>query len=275
MGLGAAGASAPRRIVSLAPAATEILYGVGAFGRVVADTEYCTYPPEAKALPKVGGWATPSVEKIVGFRPDLTVLSDAQAPFLERPLLQLGIALVIARSQTIADTFSAIEAVGKATGNIQRAADLAAHVKASLDAVKRRAAALPRALVLCIVDRTPGTLRDLYAAMGGSFLAELIAIAGGKAAGGASPRGYGPISEETVLRENPDVILDLVSAPNAGPHPEAAWKELPELNAVRRGAVHIVREDFVPRNSQRIAQTAVIFARLLHPEVPEREWEPR
>ena len=68
-----------------------MLYGIGAFDRVVAVTDYCLYPPEAKALPKVGGWATPSVEKVASFHPDLVVLSDAQAPFLEVPLTQLGI----------------------------------------------------------------------------------------------------------------------------------------------------------------------------------------
>src|SRR5215469_10729415 len=111
----------PQRIVSVSPAVTEMLYGIGAFDRVVAVTDYCMYPPEAKALPKVGGWATPSVEKVAGFSPDLVVLSDAQAPFLEMPLAQLGIPTAIARSQTLDDAFTAIATLGKATGNIRQA----------------------------------------------------------------------------------------------------------------------------------------------------------
>jgi iron complex transport system substrate-binding protein len=270
-------AAAPQRIVSVSPTVTEILYGIGAFNRVVAVTDYCLYPPEAKSLPKVGGWATPSVERIVSFRPDLVVLSDAQSPFLAMPLAQLGIHTAVARSQTIQDAFTAIATLGQATGNERQAAHLEDEINAALDTVRRRAASLRHFSALCIVDRTPGTLRDLYATTEGSFLAELINIAGGNVAGGSSRLGYGKISKEAVLTINPDVILDIMPASqtSAGAHPEAAWQDLPEISAVRHGRVYVVREEFVPHDSQMIAKTAVLFARLLHPEVPPREWEPR
>jgi len=275
--LAVAASAPPQRIVSVSPAVTEMLYGIGAFDRVVAVTDYCMYPPEAKALPKVGGWATPSVEKVAGFGPDLVVLSDAQALFLEMPLARLGIPTAIARSQTLDDAFTAIATLGKATGNIRQAERLAAQTKASLDTVRKRAARLPRPSVLCVVDRTPGTLRDLYGVTEGSFLAELIAVAGGKTAGAATRLGYAKISQEALFTMNPDVILDIMPASqnNGGPHPEAAWRELPEIQAVRRGRVYVVREEFVPHDSQMVARTAVLFARLLHPEVPPREWEAR
>jgi iron complex transport system substrate-binding protein len=129
--------------------------------------------------------------------------------------------------------------------------------------------------VLCIIDRTPGTLRDLYAAIEGSFLAELIVIAGGSVVGGAVRGGYGRISKEAVLTANPDIVLDLIPIQQPGASPELAWRDLPELKAVRRGGVHIVREEYAAHDSQLIAKTAVVFAQLLHPEVPKREWEPR
>jgi len=268
-------ASPPRRIVSVSPVITEILYGIGAFDRVVAVTDYCLYPPQAKSLPKVGGWATPSVERIAGFHPDLVAFSDAQAPFLEMPLAQLGIHTAIARSQTVQDAYDAIATLGRATGNAAQAARLIAQIKSSLDTVRRRAADLPHPSVISIVDRTPGTLRDLYAVTDGSYLAELISIAGGRPAGGSSRLGYGKISKEALVTINPEVILDIEpgSQTNAGAHPEAAWQELPEINAVRRGRVYIVRDEFVPHDSQMIAKTAVLFGRLLHPEVPQWEWE--
>jgi len=273
----AAFAAPPQRIVSVSPTVTEMLYGIGAFDRVVAVTDYCLYPPQARLLPKVGGWATPSVERVAGFRPDLVVLSDAQAPFLAMPLEQLGIRTAVARSQTVEDAFVAIASLGKATGNERQAERLAAQTRAALDAVKKRAASLERPRVLCIVDRTPGTLRELYAVTEGSFLAELIGIAGGKASGGATRLGYGKIGQEAVLTMNPDIVLDIMPASqtNAGPRPEAAWSELPEINAVRNGRVYAIREEFVPHDSQMIARTAALFARLLHPEVPAKEWEAR
>jgi iron complex transport system substrate-binding protein len=270
-------AQGPRRIVSVSPVVTEILYGIGAFDHVVAVTDYCLYPPQAKLLPKVGGWATPSVEKIAGFRPDLVAFSEAQAPFLEMPLAQLGIPTAVARSQTVQDAFTAFETLGKATGHEREAAQLAAEVHKALDTVHKRAAGLTHPSVLTIVDRTPGTLRDLYAITEGSFLAELIEIAGGRVVGGSSRLGYGKISQEAVVTANPDVVLDVMplSQSTAGSHPETAWQELPEINAVRDRRVHMVREEFVPHDSQMIVKTAVLFARLLNPEVPPREWEQR
>ncbi len=268
-------AAAPQRIVSVSPAVTEILYGVGAFDKVVAVTEYCVYPPEATALPKVGGWATPSIERVVSFHPDLVAFSEAQAPFLENQLKQLGIATVVAPSQTVQDAFTAITALGRATGHEKQAAALAAQTRAALDAVRQRTAGLSRPKVLIVIDRTPGTLREMYAALPGSFLAQLAEIAGATVVPPATGAGYGKVSAETVLKANPDIILDVMASPQNGsdPHPEAAWRELPELQAVRRGAVHVMRDFFVPHDSQLIARTAVVFARRIHPEVPEREWE--
>ena len=177
-------AAAPQRIVSVSPTVTEILYGIGAFDRVVAVTEYCLYPPEAQKLPKVGGWSTPGVEKVASFHPDLVVFSDAQAPFLQNPLQQLGIRTALAPSGTVADAFTAIAELGKATGHDRQAGELAAKTRAALDAVRKRAAGLPHPSVLLIVDRTPGTLREMYAARQGSFLAELVEIAGGRIVAG-------------------------------------------------------------------------------------------
>ena len=270
----AGAAPAPRRIVSVSPAITELLYGIGAFGRVVAVTDFCLYPPEARSLPKVGGWSTPSVERVVSFRPDLVAISDAQAPFLKEQLAKLGIHTEIVEGQTVDDAFHAMTALGKATGNERQAADLAARTRAQLETVRRRAAMLPHPSVLVIVDRTPGTLRDLYAVTPGSFLAELIEIAGGRLIVGSTRAGYGRISKETVLAENPDIILDVMPASQSstGPHPESAWSELPEINAVRQGQVHVVREEFVPHDSQMIGRTAALFARLLHPEVTSGDW---
>jgi iron complex transport system substrate-binding protein len=272
----AAYAAAPQRIVSVSPVVTEILYGVGAFDKVVAVTEYCVYPPQAKALPKVGGWATPSIERVVSFRPDLVAFSEAQAPFLENQLKQLGIATVMIPSQTVRDAFTAIAALGRATGHERQASELAAQTRSALDAVRNRAARLPHPTVLIVIDRTPGTLREIYAALPGGFLAELAEIAGARVVPGEVSNGaYGKVSAEAVLAANPDIILDVMASPeNANdPHPEAAWRELPELNAVRNGRVHIVRDSFVPHDSQMIAKTAVAFARLIHPEVPAGEWE--
>ncbi len=270
----AACAAPPQRIISIAPSATEILYGLGVFDRVVAVSDYCTYPPEVNRLPRVGGWTTPSLEKLLSLHPDLVVLSSAQQAFIQDSLQKLGVATQVAPSLTVADVFTAIDALGRATGREGAARQLAASTRAALDRVRTRAQGLPKPGVLCIVDRTPGTLRDLYAATGGGYLAELIEIAGGRVLAPRSREGYVRLDQETMLASNPDIVIDMVQGARGklAEDPQAVWREFPELKAVRAHRVYPVRDEAVLHASQRIAGTAVKLARLIHPEVPAGDW---
>src|SRR5436309_9908354 len=92
----------PRRIISVSPNVTEILYGIGAFDRVVAVSDYCTYPPAVESLPRVGGWENSNLEKIAALRPELVILTDAQAPFLEDKLRDLGIRSMAVPTRSLA-----------------------------------------------------------------------------------------------------------------------------------------------------------------------------
>ena len=260
--------SLPRRIISLSPNVTEILYGVGAFDRVVAVSDYCTYPPAVKNLPRIGGWQNSSVERIAAFRPDLVILVDAQAPFLEDKLQKLGLRTLVTPSRSLNDVFATMEEIGRATGHEAQAADLVRSTRAALDEVRNTTRKLPRRSVLFVVDRTPGTLRDLYVATEGGFLEELVAIGGGKSIAAPAKSGYGRISKEAVLTLNPEIIIDMVhgSKGKFGERPEMVWQDLPELQAVRERRIYPVREEFLPHASQFVADTAKLLARLIHPE---------
>lgn len=258
----------PRRIISVSPNVTEMLYGVGAFGRVIAVSDFCTFPPEVKELPRVGGWQNPSIERIAALRPDLVILTDAQAPFIVDKLQQLALRSLIVQTLSLQDIFTAIEEIGRATGSERQAAELVRHTRATLDAVRGRSRNLPRRSVLFVVDRTPGTLRDLYIATEGSFLAELIEIAGGKAIAAPAKGGYGKIGKEAVLTLNPEVIIDMVQGASGrlAENPQQVWNDLPELKAVREGRVYPVRDEFTPHASQFVAQTVERLASMIHPE---------
>jgi iron complex transport system substrate-binding protein len=261
-------AAVPHRIVSLSPTLTEILYGIGAFPEVVGVSDYATYPPEAARLPSVGGWATPDLEKLLSLRPDLVVLDDAQAPLFQDKARALGFSLLVVPSHNIAQVYTAMESLGRATGHEAAAARLAAETREGLARVAKRTAALPRCSVVLIVDRTPGTLRDLYTVTKGGYLAELVDIAGGRIAAAPASIGYSRLSKEDLLSINPDVILDFNHGPTSGlsANPLDAWHEMPELKAVRAHRVYSVTEEYVPHASQRMVLTAELFARLLHLE---------
>ena len=264
----AAAATYPQRIISTSPSVTEILYGVGAFDRVVAVSEYCTYPPAVKTLPRVGKWADSNLEEIVTLRPDLVILSAAQAPFLEDHLRDLRIHFLHVPDRTLDDVFAAIELIGNATGHAAQARELSARVHTRLDIVRARTRNLPRRRVLLIVDRTPGTLHDLYAVTKGGFLADLIEIAGGDCVAAPAKIGYGKISEEAVVDLKPQIIIDFVHGTSSrlGENARAVWGDLPEVEAVRNGQVYPVNNEFLPHPSQFVADTAELFAGIIHPE---------
>ena len=266
--LGAAGAERPQRIISLSPDLTEIVYGVGAFDRIVGVSDYDTWPPETAKLPHLGQLHNPSFEKIVALRPDLVIVNKAQAPFFEGTLKELGLTVLKTSNSSVQEIYEAMMAIGRATGNEREAAKLVASTREGLERVAGRTARLPRTPTVLIVDRLPGTLRDLYTATDGSFLAELGGIAGGHIAVPPVEHGYKKLVKEDLLALNPEIILDFIQGPKSrfAGDPLDAWREMPELKAVRARRVYGVNEDFVPHASQRIVQTAELFAKLIHPE---------
>lgn len=265
----ATAAQFPQRIVSLSPDLTEILYGIGAFNRVVAVSDYDTYPPETQKLPHIGQLNNPSYETLTALRPDLVLINKAQAPFVDNTLKDLGLRTLTISNQSVAEVYQAMLAIGRATGNESQAAKLVAITRAGLQRVAGQTAGLQRRPVVLVIDRTPGTLRELYTATDGSYLAELVSIAGGRIAIAPDARGYRQLSKEALLRVDPEIILDFQQGPKSrfSSDPLEAWQEMPELKAVRMHKVCSVNEDFVPHASQRMVLTAQLFEKLIHPEI--------
>jgi iron complex transport system substrate-binding protein len=266
----ASAAEQPQRIVSLSPDLTEILYGVGAFNRVVGVSNYDTYPPEVANLPHLGELHSPSLEKLTALRPDLVIVNNAQAPFLEDTLKALGLRILKTSNGSLKEVYASMIAIGHAAGNDSEALKLVEATRQGLERVAHKTSGLSKSRVVLIVDRTPGTLRELYTATDGSFLAELVGIAGGRLVASPVAKGYKKLNKEELLALDPEIILDFIQGPKSrfAGDPMEAWREMPELKAVRARRVYGVNEDFVPHASQRTVQTAELFARLIHPEVP-------
>ncbi len=144
----------------------------------------------------------------------------------------------------------------------------------SVETVRLATERLPKRRVLCVVDRVPGTLRDLYTAGGDSFIAQLIRVAGGEPVSPPTREGWGKMQKEAVVALDPDVVLDLMMHKEGDAFDEdtlAVWKELPTLRAVREGRVYPVRDETVLHPSQFVGDSARKFAELIHPEAFERE----
>ena len=258
----------PSRIISLSPNVTEILEGMGAFNQVIAVSDFCSYPPGVENLPRVGGWQNSSLEEVTSLRPELVIMSEAQAPFVNRQLQALGIETLVVPSQSLSDIFTAMRWIGKAVGRESRSKRLRTEVQTQLRSIARRTQGLPKHPVLCVVDRVPGTLRDLYTATEGSYLTQLIEIAGGRSIAPPAGSNYVKIGKEAVVKLNPEVIIDMVQGAKGrfGEDPIRIWSVLKEISAVRHGRVHAVRDMFVLHPSQFVVKTAELFAKLIHPE---------
>jgi len=258
----------PQRIVSLSPSVTEILFGIRAWPQVIAVSQFCTYPDDVKNKPRVNGWDKTNLEQVMALKPDFVIGVDAQEPFLRDKLTGLGVRSLFVKSQTLADIMESMKEIGRGTGHEQEAADLSVKTQAEIGAVRKAIGDRPHPRVLCIVDRVPGTIRDLYTATKGSYLDELINIAGGDSIAPQGDHGYGKINKEAVLTLNPEVIIDMVqgSKGNFGEDPIAVWNELKEVRAVRDKRIYSMSDPSVIHPSQFVGHTAQVFAKALHPE---------
>ena len=266
-------AQRPQRIISIAPPITEILYALGVFERVIAVSDYCTYPPAVKNLPRVGGWQNASLEKIVSLRPDLILVTEPQQSLAAESFLRLGLPNVAVPARSLADVFAAIQKIGRSVGAEAEAAVLATDTRSALEAIRSKTRTAAQRSVIFVVDRTPGTLRDMVVATPGSFLAELIEIAGGRIVNAPTPDGYVYLNKEALLSLNPELILDIVHTVDSrlGEDQLAVWSTMPELRAVRERGIRPVRSEFILHTSQVVSESAKLLAEIIHPELFPRE----
>jgi iron complex transport system substrate-binding protein len=258
----------PRRIVSLAPTLTEDLFAIGAGALLVGDTEFCDYPEAARALPKIGGITarTIHVEGLLALRPDLVVSTgEGQEPVIDT-LRRLGVAVEVMKSATIEDTFHAILRMGELTGHRAEASQRVAELRRRIARVREKVGALSlqkRPRVFYQVWDTP-----LMTAGRGSFIGELIELAGGVNIFAGISGDYSQVSAEAVLQRNPEVILapDHHGAPITAAQLVArpGWEQ---IAAVRSHRFHVIDGDMVSRAGPRLVDALDVFARLLHPEL--------
>ncbi len=260
----------PRRLVSLAPSVTELLFDLGLGDRVVGVTDWCHRPQAALAVAKVGGHLDPNLEAVVALRPDLVVLEVANAEAADG-LRRLALPFLVVEHRDVAGILASVTLAGEACGVPVRAAALRDSLEARVAAVHDARSGSPRPLALVVVgrDATGGLLRDVYAAGGGTFLGELLELAGGRNAIESEALSYPLLSQEGLVRLAPEVVVDL--APECADDPQrqaelrAAWDLLRDVPAVRDGRVRIVLDDAALIPGPRFVETLDLLAEALDP----------
>jgi iron complex transport system substrate-binding protein len=258
----AAPAQQPARIVSTSPSITETLFALNLGDRVVGVTTYCRYPAAVLPLPKIGTYSKPDPEKIARLRPDLVIIHHSAAVLAGR-LEALGIRYSEVRVGSLAEVYTMIGDIALAAGVPDRAKKLNGEIRSKLQAESTSAA---RPKVLMLVGRNPGLLTDLIAVSPGTYLGELLEIAGGRNVLSDSTVAYPHISLETVVRLNPDVILDSSVMGEAGADHGAQeerlrqpWLVHRELAAVQTGRVFGLTSESLVTPGPRVVDAVAIL----------------
>ena len=257
------------RVVSLAPANTEVLFSVGAGGQVVGRDSFSDYPPEAKDVPDIGGQVgSLNVELVVSRKPDLVLASPLTAPEQIADLVKAGLTVyVLPNPRTFDDLYANLETAGKLTGHEAQAATLVDSLKKRVQAVTARAAnASTRPLVYYELDATDPSAP--YTSGPDTFVDLLIRTAGGQNFGGSLKGDWVQVSVEELLARQPDFVL-LGDNTYGGVTPEqvkarAGWQA---LKAVQDGKVYLFDDNTVSRPGPRLVDGLEAMAKLLHPEL--------
>ena len=263
-------AAEPRRIVSLVPALTEMLFALGAGPRVVAVSSYDEFPPEVKSLPRVGALLDPDMERILALRPDLVVIYGSQTD-LQSQFARAGIRVFNYRHAGLSGVFNTLKELGAAVGRSGDADRLAREIRERLDAIQARVRGRPRPRTLLVFERDPASLRGVYVSGGVGFLHDMLEIAGGVNVFADMARESVQPSVETMLARAPDVILEvrvkgLLALADVA-EAKRVWGALASVPAVQHGRIQILHGDHLVVPGPRVVQGTEAFAKALHPDV--------
>jgi iron complex transport system substrate-binding protein len=251
---------APQRLVSLTPSVTENLYALGLGDRVVGVSSFSDYPPEAASKPVVGDAFQLNYEEILLLEPDL-IIGDAQlVKNYMAKLEELGLPVLAINPSNLREVMDALMLLGKATGAVDAAAQVIGEMEDKIQWVETIVRDLPheaRPLVFVEVWDEP-----LMTCGPGSFMQELIELAGGQNLAADAGDAWVEYSSELVVERDPEVIL--LTRPYVDElMARSAWQG---ISAVRNGRVVEVNSDPFVRTTPRLADALVELATILHPE---------
>jgi iron complex transport system substrate-binding protein len=258
----------PRRIVSLAPSVTEILFAVGAGPQVVGDTKFCNYPSEAKALPKIGGYTakTISVEAVVDLTPDLVIAGTASQKPVVEALEKLNIPVLVLAPDSFEAVYRGIMQIGAVTNHPQEAEAVVAQMRQRVDAVMVKVASVP-------ADRRLSVFWEVFdepltTAGPNTFVGQMIRLAGATNIFGDAREDYPQVSAELVVERNPDVILGPTSqSAKLTPDLVAQRPGWANMTALRNGRIYLLDSDMSTRAGPRLIDALEALAKALYPEL--------
>lgn len=266
---GAARAAGPRRIVSLVPATTEMLFDMGQGSRVAGVGSYDRFPPDVEKLPRLGGLLDPSVEQLIALKPDLAIVYETQSA-LRQQLDRARIPMFLYRHEGLADIGVTMRELGQRIGAADSAEAAVRRLESQLASIRSRVAGRTRPRTLLVFGRQPGSLRGINASGGYGFLHDLVELAGGSDALGDLKQAAVSMSTEMVLARAPDAIIEVHYGASLQAlqidRERRVWDALPSVPAVKNGRIYLLSGDEFVVPGPRVVAAARRFAEALHPE---------
>lgn len=238
------------RIVTLAPALTELAFAAGAGGRLVGVGAWSDYPDAAKALPQVGDSSRLDAERILLLKPDLLLAWLSGNPAAEIARLEgLGLAVYAVEPARLADVPRVLRAIGALAGTAAEAERAAARFEAEITALGARYGGRPRVSVFYEIWDEP-----LLTVNGGHIISDVIRLCGGRNVFADAPLLTPAVSWESLLAADPDVIIASLSTDNASA--ARKMRKVPSLRAAAQGRVYMIPADYIQRATPRILEGA-------------------
>jgi cobalamin transport system substrate-binding protein len=258
------------RIISLVPAATEMLYAIGAGPHVVGVSSYDAFPAEVTKLPKVGALLDPNVELILSLKPQMVVVYGTQTD-LKQQLARAGIGVFDYRHTGLADVTTTIRSLGERVGASGKADEVAREIERGLDGIRQKVAGRPRPRTLLVFGRERLALRGLYASGGIGFLNDMLDAAGGANVFADVKVQAVQASTEQILARRPEVILEARALNSAWPSGDRqaeldVWNAVASVPAVRSHRVLFLFDDRIVIPGPRVVEGTAAIAKVLHPD---------
>lgn len=252
----------PETFVSLAPNNTEILFALGLGDNVVGVTSFCDYPEEALDKEKIGDFNGINLEKIIELNPDLVLNYGPGDPEENKRLKEAGIPMLAFLPESIDAVINTINTIGQATDTMEQSKDLTNNMmekeKEILDIVKNG----ENKKVFYEIWHDP-----LMAAGPGSFMDELISMAGGTNIAEDAEGDYVQYDLEQLVERNPEVYLTSADMPDKTPEAMMARPGFENIEAMKTGNVYVLDANITSRSGPRIVQALELVAKAIHPEL--------
>jgi iron complex transport system substrate-binding protein len=254
----------PQRIVSLAPSNTEILFALGLDDKLSGVTDYCDYPEKAKLKPRVAGYLTPDIEKLVTIAPDLVLAELIHEKTVLPSLEKLGLTLIVLSASSVDEIINNITLVGQVTGSNVAAAQLTLKLSGRVKTITSKTALLPpgsRPRVMCVIWHDP-----IWTMGGKTYIDDLITMAGGVNIFSADFEKSGIVSPESIVSKNPQVVIVTGMAASAdataGSLKKMDWMQA--TDAIKNNRVYKLSDsNLVERPGPRVVDGLEEVARLL------------